>query len=315
MASKNEGANRYYYKDGKVVYPYDAGTPSSDYVFEYFKDPQAFPVALPRKSATVMLVRSAGGGSSRDIGDGSVAGSGPAHAEGVAEAAEVFMLHRVAGMAFAAGAYVFPGGRLDDSDFEPVESWAGPDSREWGRILGVDAETARAIVTCAVRETFEECGVLLASDPQGRIGAAGAAWAPQDRKDLESHRTSLSRVLAAHGMTLRSDLISARARWITPVAEPRRYDTFFFSVLVPEGIMPDSATTEADGSRWVDPDAILRQFDRDQVQLLPPTVHQLRQLQKAPSAAAFVREAPQTDPVQSESAIIDGEAVAICPEP
>lgn len=312
MASKNEGANRYYYKDGKVVYSYDAGTPSSDYVFEYFRDPQAFPVASPRMSATVMLVRAAGDGLSRDISAGAVADPGLGRA---GSAAEVFMLHRVAGMAFAAGAYVFPGGRLDDSDFEPVEGWAGPDSREWGRILGVDAETARAIVTCAVRETFEECGVLLAADSQGRIGAAGAAWAPQDRKDLESHRTSLSRVLAARGMTLRSDLLNARARWITPVAEPRRYDTFFFSVLVPEGIMPDSATTEADGSRWVDPDAILRQFDRDQVQLLPPTVHQLRQLQKAPSAAAFVREAPQTDPVQSESAIIDGEAVAICPEP
>lgn len=301
MASKTEGMNRYYYLDGKVVYPYDAGTPSSDCVFAYFKDPDHFPIAKPRFASTVMLVREG----VREACDGNTAA--PAHPQ-------VFMLHRVGSMAFAADAFVFPGGRLDEADYEAPERWQGPSPGEWARVLGVDENVARAAVVAAVRETFEECGVFLASDGGGNIGRMSESYDEGDRSVLSSHSASLAEVLSRRKMTLRSDLLHARARWITPVAEPRRYDTFFFSALVPEGVMPDGDTSEADGFRWVEPAGILERFDRDEALLLPPTIHQLIQLQAAPSAASFAAQPPHTEPVLCESAILQGKAVAICPK-
>src|SRR5262252_6222824 len=112
-------------------------------------------------------------------------------------------------MAFAAGAYVFPGGSVDASDEDAGIEWAGPDAAEWGRLLGAPAELARTLVCAAVRETFEECGVLLAGS------------------------VSLARLLHRRGLVLRSDLLRPWARWITPVTEERRYDTRFFAAALP----------------------------------------------------------------------------------
>src|SRR5258708_22294714 len=75
---------------------------------------------------------------------------------------EVYMLRRKPSMAFAPGAYVFPGGSVDLRDADEEVAWAGPDVASWGRVLGVAPQLARALVCAAVRETFEESGVLFA---------------------------------------------------------------------------------------------------------------------------------------------------------
>src|SRR6266699_4343390 len=75
---------------------------------------------------------------------------------------EVYMLRRKSSMAFAPGAFVFPGGSVDARDADIEVGWAGPDAQEWGRMIDAPADLARALVCAAVRETFEECGVLLA---------------------------------------------------------------------------------------------------------------------------------------------------------
>ena len=80
------------------------------------------------------------------------------------------MLRRVAAMKFAPGAYVFPGGSVDPADYAAEVGWHGPDPAEFGARLGASAEMARALVCAAVRETFEEAGVLLAGAP------AAARW-------------------------------------------------------------------------------------------------------------------------------------------
>src|SRR5215470_17497825 len=85
-------------------------------------------------------------------------GGGRAGGEGL----QVYMLRRRPSMAFAPGAYVFPGGSVDASDADDQIAWAGPDAAEWGRLLDAPAPLARALVCAAVRETFEESGVLLA---------------------------------------------------------------------------------------------------------------------------------------------------------
>ena len=103
------------------------------------------PVAVPRHASTVVLLR--------DVADQATAG-GP----GV----EAYLLRRVASMSFAAGMYVFPGGSVDPRDADIEVSWSGPPASAWAGVLNADEPLARALVCAAVRETFEECGVLLA---------------------------------------------------------------------------------------------------------------------------------------------------------
>jgi len=111
--------------------------------------------AVPRDAATVVILRTAADGA------------------GV----ETLMLRRTAAMKFAPGAYVFPGGSVDPADYGAEVGWHGPSPAEFGARLGASAEVARALVCAAVRETFEESGVLLAGVPGSPVPVpAGPAW-------------------------------------------------------------------------------------------------------------------------------------------
>ena len=85
----------------------------------------------------------------------------------------------------------------------------------------------------------------------------GAAW-QDERAALLSRQTSLAQMLIRRGLVLRSDLLSARAHWVTPEFEHRRYDTRFFAALMPEGQVADDLTSEADHADWTDPAQLLR---------------------------------------------------------
>ncbi|MBO4365760.1 MAG: NUDIX hydrolase [Eggerthellaceae bacterium] len=294
MASKTEGANRYYYRGDEVVYPYLSGTPSSERLLAYLSDPENFHVAQSKLASTVMLLRE---------GEG----------ENAVEP-QVFMLHRVSSMAFAADAYVFPGGAVDTSDGDESMPWAGPSAAQWAARLQVDERTAISVVVAAARELYEECGVLLASSDDGAVGVVPDERMHREREALSSHRTSLAEVLRERDMVLRTDLLSARARWITPVAEPHRYDTFFFAAVLPMGVQADGRTSEASESRWITPSRILQQFDNDETLLLPPTIFNLQKLQAARSISSFLSNRPDMGAVLCRSDIIDGQAVAICPK-
>ena len=311
MASKTEGASRYYYRGDSVVYPYEEGSASSNNVFTYFAGGAGYQVATPRLAATVMLLRDApdgGGGPQDDASEGAAQPLDQQDGE-----PRVFMLHRVASMAFAADAYVFPGGRVDAADSADGVPWDGPDAQEWAGVLGVEPDVAASVVVAAARELYEECGVLMAGDASGRVGVERDARSLEERRMLAAHETTLAQVLADRGMRLRTDLLRPHSRWVTPVAEPRRYDTFFFKAILPEGVQADGLTSEANEARWVRPGRILQRFEDDLTLLLPPTIFHLRKLQKAGSAQAFLASASDMSPVLSESAIVDGKAVAVCP--
>lgn len=230
--------------------------------------------AAPKPSATVMFVR-----------DG---------AEGV----EVFMLRRVASMAFAPRMMVFPGGGVDPRDADPGLPWAGPSPQEWAARLDTDEATARGLVVAAVREVFEECGVLLAGPSAETVLAdvSGDHW-HQQRQDLLDRTSSLSQVLVEHGLVLRSDLLGYRSHWITPEFEPRRYDTRFFSAAVPEGQTADDLSTEADVAGWVAAQAALDAAADGSARMLPPTVVSVEEIASAASAAGFIAEEPPVAPV------------------
>ena len=149
---------------------------------------------------------------------------------------EVYLLRRTRGMPFAGGMTAYPGGGVDDRDGDIDIAWVGPPPQQWATAFGCDERTARELVCAAVRETFEEAGVLLAGVPGGDVvpDVSGDDWEEQ-RQALLTRDLSLAGLLAGRGLALRSDLLRPFAHWITPPVEPRRYDTKFFAAALPPG--------------------------------------------------------------------------------
>ncbi|MFF7409992.1 NUDIX hydrolase [Streptomyces lydicus] len=248
--------------------------------------------AEPRRAATVLLLRDS------DTG-------GPA----------VHMLRRRASMAFAGGAYAYPGGGVDPRDERPV-AWAGPSRAQWAVRMGVDPATAQAIVCAAVRETFEEAGVLLAGASADTVVAdtTGEDW-EADRAALVAHELSFADFLGRRGLVLRSDLLGAWARWITPEFEPRRYDTWFFVAALPEGQRTRNTSTEADRTVWIRPEDAAAGYDRGELLMMPPTIATLRGLQPYATAADALAaaEAQNLTPVLARARLVGGEIVLSWP--
>jgi len=189
---------------------------------------------------------------------------------------EVQLQRRVASMAFAAGAHVFPGGRVDPADATVVVDIPAA----WVRVLGGGPDLARALVVCAVRETFEEAGVLLTDDPLPA--------------DLPTARTA---DFAGLGVRPALRLLAPWGRWVTPEVEPRRYDTRFFVAAMPAGQVAagDDAGGEADEALWIRPaDALARHRDGEMV-LMPPTVFTLSELAEYADTAAVLAAAADRD--------------------
>ncbi len=204
--------------------------------------------AAPRDAATVVLLRP---------GDRGL---------------EVYLLRRQTSMAFAAGMCVFPGGGVDRRDFDHAISWAGPPPGDWAFRLGTDEATARALVCAAVRETFEESGVLLAGESADSVVAdtTGADW-ETDRAALEGRELAFTDFLTRRGLVLRTDLLGVWDGWVTPVFEPRRYRTWFFVADLPEGQRTRDVSTESDAVTWLPALEAVSQVDGERLLMLPPT--------------------------------------------
>jgi 8-oxo-dGTP pyrophosphatase MutT (NUDIX family) len=229
---------------------------------------------------------------------------------------EVFLLRRVVGMAFAGGMTVFPGGSVDPSDgVDSIDGrgpigWTGPEPAAWSAALSADSRLCRALICAAVRETFEESGVLLAG--------SGAGATDADRLALERHELTLAQLLARQELPVRADLLRPWAHWITPADEPRRYDTRFFIAALPPGQEARDGTSEAEVAEWVRPADALTQHAAGRRAMLPPTVVTLRELAAfaivaGAWAAAADREIMPIMPRLSGSTAIlpDGEAIGL----
>ena len=202
----------------------------------------------PRNAATVVLMRPS------------------------ADGPEVYLLRRQVSMEFAGGMCVFPGGGVDPRDFDASVAWAGPPPAEWAARLGTDEETARALVCAAVRETFEESGVLLAGTSESNVVAdtTGEEW-EADRHALESRELAMTDFLTRRGLVLRTDLLGAWDAWLTPMFEPKRYRTWFFAALLPEGQLTRDVSTESSSVRWAPARTAAEEADRGELAMLPPT--------------------------------------------
>ncbi|MDW8807099.1 NUDIX hydrolase [Streptomyces scabiei] len=244
----------------------------------------------PRRAATVMLLKD------------------------TADAPVVHMLRRRASMAFAGGAYAYPGGGVDPRDDDHQIGWAGPTRAWWASRLGVGENDAQAIVCAAVRETYEEAGVLLAGpDSETVVGdTTGDDW-EADRAAVAARELSFAEFLERRGLVLRSDLLGAWARWITPEFESRRYDTWFFVAALPQGQRTRNASTEADRTVWIRPGDAADGYDKGELLMMPPTIATLRRLAEYDTAAAALAAALACDltPVLAEARLADNDDVVL----
>ncbi|ACZ83492.1 NUDIX hydrolase [Streptosporangium roseum] len=224
------------------------------------------------------------------------------------EGVEVYLLRRKASMAFAAGAYVFPGGSVDPRDADHAIAWAGPSPAEWGAVFRADERIARGLVCAAVRETFEESGVLLAGPSPESVVAdtTGDDW-EADRLALIDRSLSFADFLDGRGLVLRSDLLRPWAHWITPEVEHRRFDTRFFVAALPPGQRTRDVGGEADQVAWARPADAVDQAKNGQIFLMPPTYRTLGELRDYRTVAEVLAAEREIVSLMPGIAEVDGE--------
>jgi len=176
---------------------------------------------------------------------------------------EVFMLRRTNAAVFAGGMYVFPGGKVDPSDGDGDEGF----------------------VVAAIRECYEECGVLLAVDPQGQMVDDGHP-ALAHREAVYDGSVDVRALAADHGLRLATDQLVWMSHWITPKGEAtRRFDTRFYVAASPVGQSSHHDDSETVASMWVRPADAIASFEAGELQLMPPTITNLRFLEQCPTVA------------------------------
>lgn len=178
-----------------------------------------------------------------------------------ADGIETWLLSRVARMAFASGVTVFPGGAVDAADAELA--WIGREPDSVAAAFGCSLEMARKLVGAAVREVFEETGVLL-TVPSAELAAS--------QPDVEAGRLAFADLLRENGLAIDADAVRPWAHWITPLGESRRYDTRFFVAALPIGATAADLTTESSSAEWVPVRRAVAERHEGLRLMLPPTI-------------------------------------------
>ncbi|MCU1357044.1 MAG: hypothetical protein JWM89_2462 [Acidimicrobiales bacterium] len=203
---------------------------------------------------------------------------------------EVFMLRRNLKSDFVGGAYVFPGGAVDpvdrELDLEPI--CEGRTDADASRRLGID-RGGLAYWVAAIRESFEEAGVLLAYDADGTVvdlddEAGTERWAAH-RKGVDDGELRLVDLCATEGLRLAVDGMHYFGHWITPEGAPRRYDTRFFLAAAPALQTPLHDDHEVIANEWLRPADGIARARSGELTMMPPTLASLRAIARFDTAA------------------------------
>jgi 8-oxo-dGTP pyrophosphatase MutT (NUDIX family) len=240
-------------------------------------------VVQPRDAATVVLLRDGAAG------------------------LEVYLLRRRTTMAFGAGMHVFPGGSVDPRDRDGGGGWVGPPPEEWAGIFSCAPELAAALVCAAVRETFEESGVLLAAYADGSLVAdtTGEDW-EVDRSALIEGALSFRDFLARRSLLLRADLLRAWAHWITPEWSGRRFDTRFFLAALPAGQQTRDVGGEADHVTWLPVADAYDGYRSGSLTMMNATASTLRDLSAHSDVASALAVPRRIRPIMVRPVMTDG---------
>jgi 8-oxo-dGTP pyrophosphatase MutT (NUDIX family) len=222
----------------------------------------ARPPATPRAAATVIVVR-----------------EGPG-------AIEVFCVRRHQSSAFLGGAVVFPGGKVDAADASPAFGAISEELAPRSAEMAESPEEARALAVAAAREMLEEAEIVPAD-----VDAAGAKAL---REELERTK-DLAGALASRDLRLHLGALVPFARWVTPTAEPRRFDARFFLLPAPSGQLGQHDEHETTHSFWATPRDVLARFERGEIQLAPPTTRSLELLVDAKTVSDALAVAAAQD--------------------
>ncbi|MFV1989551.1 MAG: hypothetical protein ACC652_02285 [Acidimicrobiales bacterium] len=226
------------------------------------------------------------------------------------EGMQVFMLRRNLNSDFVGGAYVFPGGAVDLADRDDPELneiCVGRDGGRANELLGLE-EGALAFWVAAIRECFEEAGVLLAQDDTGGFvsfaDADVAARFDEHRRAVDSGDRRLADVCRAEGLVLPLGDIHYFAHWITPRGPTRRYDTRFYVCMAPEEQVPLHDNRETVASLWVNPNEALAMHARGELDLILPTIKNLEAIGRFDRAADLLAAAARVGAVPSVEPVI-----------
>jgi 8-oxo-dGTP pyrophosphatase MutT (NUDIX family) len=210
---------------------------------------------------------------------------------------EVLLLRRNRSSGFVPGAYVFPGGRVDAADAEHAvlarTEGLTPAHAEARLELPADAEPpAIAYYLAALREAFEETGILVGLDESGSFPPTAARDAEVDRirDDVMEDRITFADALMRMSCRVDGRSVEYIAHWITPLPEPRRYDTRFFAARVASDATPIVDPREMTDALWITPKAALRRHEEGALPMVFPTIKTLEQLAAYPSAEAALSE-------------------------
>ena len=224
------------------------------------------------------------------------------------EGLEVFMVVRHHEIDTASGASVFPGGKLAAGDSDPVLR---------GHCDGADDldDAGLALAVAAIRESFEECGVLLArrEGETGLLDAASLAALEDARGPFEAGELTMAEFVVTHRLRLACDALVPFARWITPSIVPKRFDTNFYLTAAPadQAALHDGGETV--DSIWIRPDTALREANAGTRPIVFPTRLNLMLLAQAANVAAAIAAARARTVVAVQPEIEDrGTGKSVC---
>lgn len=189
-----------------------------------------------------------------------------------AEELQVFMVVRHHQIDFASGALVFPGGKVDDQDF---------DEALLPHLKGVhDDRDMRAIQVSAIREAYEECGILLAyeGDSSELIGAERLSTLDHCRAELNDGSLPLLEFVQRENLTLACDLLVHFAHWITPPMMPKRFDTHFYLAVAPDDQLAVHDGYESVDSVWISPSEAMADAEAGKRTVIFPTLRNIEKL-------------------------------------
>lgn len=200
---------------------------------------------------------------------------------------EVLMVQRHHQIEFASGALVFPGGKLEESDRDPA--WLD-------LVTGAEdlADEERALRICAIREAFEESGILLAED-EGDVADPIDVRAAAGRDDVAAGRVGFREFVAGHGLKLDLAAMAPFAHWITPALMKKRFDTRFYLMPAPSDQVAACDGYETVDALWIAPDEALRLHEAGEQTIVFPTRLNLKLLATSNSTAEALASAARRD--------------------
>lgn len=219
------------------------------------------------------------------------------HGEPVGSPWQCYMVRRHVRSEFAADVYVFPGGKVDAVDAEP-KLLERVDSEPRPLEHGESRERWLALQVAAIRELFEEAGVLLARAAEGglvRCQAGGGQRFDECRREMHEGNITFLDMLTDEDLRLAADRLHSFSRWITPVDLPRRYDTRFFVAEMPHGQVPLHDSRETTDGVWIAPQDALDRSRRGEFPLVFPTEAHLKRMAAYRSIEQMIAETSEAD--------------------